>query len=273
MIDRWGNLVLLAVVLIATLFLSIASSKYFQLSDEVVLPFLAITGIIALIGVLALTAIGFSYRSLSDQREALGLPPGSVTAVIALSLVVLFGILSVFLFGSLDDAGRAEKATCVPAEQLNDFVGNLRSGELTGITASDRDENGIACRLALEIADVAGRALEALDPARGGGPSTLGGTPSQGPGGGMPSSSGGGGPSTPGGMPSAGPGGEMPSSPGGAAPSTGPGGGTLVTADPSGPPRFPAESDASRRTADFYTVYFRSAMDPAPRNSLSSSSF
>ncbi len=73
------------------------------LGPEVQLPVLAITWVVVLLGVLALTAVGFSMVNLADRTEALGLPPGLVRGVIALSPVVLFAILSVFLFGALNE--------------------------------------------------------------------------------------------------------------------------------------------------------------------------
>jgi hypothetical protein len=62
------------------------------------LPLLAIGGVIVLISLLTAIAILFSIIGLTDKSQAMGLPEGSIRAVIALSLIVLFAILSVFLY-------------------------------------------------------------------------------------------------------------------------------------------------------------------------------
>lgn len=69
--------------------------------DKVSLPLLAIAGVIGLLVSLALVSISFAIFDLSDKTQALALPEGSVRAVLALSLVVIFSILSVFLYSSL----------------------------------------------------------------------------------------------------------------------------------------------------------------------------
>ena len=69
--------------------------------QEVRLPVLAIGGIIALFITLSLVSIAFAVANLSDRTQALGLPEGSVRAAIALGLLVLFAIISIYLHGSL----------------------------------------------------------------------------------------------------------------------------------------------------------------------------
>src|SRR5262249_19221235 len=59
------------------------------------LPILAIFGIMILFGALALVATLFARLNLSDPRQALGLPKGSIRAAIALALVVLFAIIAI----------------------------------------------------------------------------------------------------------------------------------------------------------------------------------
>jgi hypothetical protein len=74
-------------------------------APEVRLPVLAISGVIALLLALAIVAGAFTLFNLANAREALGLPEGSVRAVIALSLIVLFAILSVYLYTDLSRGG------------------------------------------------------------------------------------------------------------------------------------------------------------------------
>jgi hypothetical protein len=67
-------------------------------------PILAIFGIMMLLGALALVSTLFARLQLSAKHEALALPPGSIRATIALSLIVLFALLAVMLYQSLSGA-------------------------------------------------------------------------------------------------------------------------------------------------------------------------
>lgn len=67
-------------------------------SPEVGLPLLAIFGIMILFGAMALVSTLFERLGLANRDEALALPKGSVRAAIALSLIVLFAIISIMLF-------------------------------------------------------------------------------------------------------------------------------------------------------------------------------
>lgn len=64
----------------------------------VTLPVLTILGIMILFGSLALVSTLFKRLSLSDPEQPLALPEGSIRAVIALSLIVLFAIISIMLY-------------------------------------------------------------------------------------------------------------------------------------------------------------------------------
>jgi len=73
---------------------------------ELTLPILIISGVLVLLVTLALTAVVFSSLDLTDRTQALGLPEGSIRSVIALSLVLLFAILAVYLYSSLAASGK-----------------------------------------------------------------------------------------------------------------------------------------------------------------------
>ena len=57
----------------------------------------------ALLFCMAAISVAFAAMNLSDKTQALALPEGSVRAVIALCLIVLFAIMTIFLFRSLSD--------------------------------------------------------------------------------------------------------------------------------------------------------------------------
>lgn len=92
------------IVLVALPAVALMVGLQFELFDRmrlVGLPMMAIFGIIMLFGTLALVAMLFQSLSLTDRKEALALPPGSIRAAIALSLIVLFAIISIMLFQSM----------------------------------------------------------------------------------------------------------------------------------------------------------------------------
>ena len=68
------------------------------LPDQLAITFFLTFSVMALLLTLSMTAIFFSWVKLADQRQALGLPEGSVRAVIALSLIIIFAIAAVFLY-------------------------------------------------------------------------------------------------------------------------------------------------------------------------------
>jgi hypothetical protein len=70
------------------------------------LALLAIGGVVVLILLLTAVAMIFSILQLTNNTQAMGLPEGSIRAVIALSLIVLFAILSVFLYQGVSTGSR-----------------------------------------------------------------------------------------------------------------------------------------------------------------------
>ncbi len=72
-----------------------------SMSASTQLPLLTITGVLALLVALALVSVAFSLMDLSDKSEALGLPAGSIRAVLALALVLIFAILTIFLYSDM----------------------------------------------------------------------------------------------------------------------------------------------------------------------------
>jgi hypothetical protein len=92
--------------------------------DAVRLPVLVITGVMALFATLALVAVTFSVAGLTDPTQALGLPEGSVRAAIALSLIVIFAITSIYLYSSLSKADANPRGDDF-AKQVFAVVGTL----------------------------------------------------------------------------------------------------------------------------------------------------
>lgn len=89
---------------------------------QVELPLELIASVLALIGAIAFLVIVFNQLNLTTATEALGLPDGSIRAVIAISLLFLFLIMSVFLYGSV---GTAPQPAVDIAKQLVTTVATL----------------------------------------------------------------------------------------------------------------------------------------------------
>jgi hypothetical protein len=124
-------LVVVGVLLITVLALAVALVfTVWKVANELALPVLAILGVVALITTLVFGAIGYNRVGMSNSNEALGLPAGSVRAVIALSLIVLFAILTVYLFSSLSNNGHIKNLSCLTAKDRDHFVAGLQTAEV-----------------------------------------------------------------------------------------------------------------------------------------------
>jgi hypothetical protein len=89
---------------------------------EIQLPLLVIGGLVALLGMLAVMAVAFKTVDLADPKQALGLPDGTVRAVIALSLILIFAVVTVYLFSNLS---READEAC--AANVNDLQRQILS--------------------------------------------------------------------------------------------------------------------------------------------------
>ena len=92
--------------------------KYFEQYHLAGLPVLAIFGIMVLFGALALTAALFARLHLSNKNQALALPEGSIRAAIALSLIVLFAIISIMLHQSANEPYLVKGLNAADAESV-----------------------------------------------------------------------------------------------------------------------------------------------------------
>jgi hypothetical protein len=163
----WATLCGVAVLLVGALFVLPTVMHFYGLANEVSLPLLAIAGVVVLLGALALVSIAFKMMDMADPQEALALPAGSIRAVIALSLVVLFAILTVFLFSSLDSGGRVQKLTCLSAAESDTFLRNLGPQQVLLTIESAASEKGEPCRRRAAATSSATPPTSAAEPAAG----------------------------------------------------------------------------------------------------------
>lgn len=89
-------------VLILFALLSVAFAGYIvsrvHAPPEILLTLVLVTAVIALVSTIAGLLWLLRAWGLASRDEALGLPPGSIRAILALMLVLIFAIMSIFLF-------------------------------------------------------------------------------------------------------------------------------------------------------------------------------
>ncbi|WBL77036.1 hypothetical protein I3J27_29015 [Bradyrhizobium xenonodulans] len=121
----WAAVILLVIACLGVA-ATLASGKG---PPEFMLPLLIISGVMMLLVTLALTAFVFSGVDLTDKTQALGLPEGSVRSVIALSLVLLFAILAVYLYSSMASRGKIFEAKGLTKEASAQLKERLLPGQ------------------------------------------------------------------------------------------------------------------------------------------------
>jgi hypothetical protein len=133
---------------------------------------LAVLGVSIFLILLTFMSFVFTAVKIGNKNEALGLPPGSIRAVIALCLVVVFVIFVVFLYGDLANPPPGRSLVNISQEQYNKispevmFSSNV-SDNKTGQTLYDVELIGIpksqaAQDLAKQIITLVGTLMAAV---------------------------------------------------------------------------------------------------------------
>ena len=132
---EFSNLVTLAVLCILLPLVAVAGSvlavglinRDILATPQVELPIVLIAAVLTLIGGLTFMVIVLHYLRLTTKGAALGMPDGSIRAVIAISLLFLFMILSVFLYANMAGSkdSTISSASADVAKQLITTVATL----------------------------------------------------------------------------------------------------------------------------------------------------
>jgi hypothetical protein len=100
----------------------LALDKVNALRAETILPILLIVGVVALLGVLSTMATSFALAGLKSANSPLGLPDGTVSAVIALMLILIFSITSLYLYANIaffeEDLHRSSKISAAEVARI-----------------------------------------------------------------------------------------------------------------------------------------------------------
>jgi len=113
---------LVAACAIPLLFMYFSGKHGAGADPAISLSILTFAGLVGMIAILTMVACTFSALDLADRKQALGLPEGSIRAVIALGLIVIFVISSLFLFGRLAE-GQTIVTSGLTAEQVAQISG------------------------------------------------------------------------------------------------------------------------------------------------------
>jgi len=106
-------------------------AKYFPLQTDVhysVISAIVLVGLALTVVFMALLAIIYSVMGVENKDQALGLPEGSVRALLAFSLVLIFACLAAFLFGEMNrstEPAQGKTLALVTADELKDLKENF----------------------------------------------------------------------------------------------------------------------------------------------------
>src|SRR6266403_1971597 len=91
-----------------------------NIGPELKLPLVVVLGVVVLLIAIGLLVFRFSHLKLASREQALALPDGSVRAIIALMLLVLFTIVGIFLYNSVA-SGPVQSVQKVSETQLTEL--------------------------------------------------------------------------------------------------------------------------------------------------------
>ncbi len=99
-------IVLAGVFSAATMLMVVWAAKRLRLTDtgrpEILLPLILVAGLIALVISLTIMVAAFYLFKLTNTTKPFGVPEGTLQAVIALSLILIFAIASLYLRGTFN---------------------------------------------------------------------------------------------------------------------------------------------------------------------------
>jgi hypothetical protein len=110
-----------------------------NLDPELMMGILIVFSIATLMTVLFLLAAGFSSMNLTDPKQALGLPEGSIRAMIALVLIMVFILFGIFLFRKV---GLPSSTYLGQVKNMSDLRTDSAKRPVIFSTMSEKDSTG-----------------------------------------------------------------------------------------------------------------------------------
>jgi hypothetical protein len=126
--------------------------------------------VLALLLGLKITAVLFSHVGIADGNAAMGLPSGSIRAIIALGLVLIFAVMAMGLFSQLHQSGRLVTSEGLTQAQVEEIpraqIVAQRIREVDGETLFDVDQrapgNDVADDVAKQLVTILGTLVVAV---------------------------------------------------------------------------------------------------------------
>src|SRR5262249_49155755 len=139
-----GSLVLLTAMLIA-----VYKAGFFSIflkSEATMLGGVVLIGLALVVLLVAALAIIFAVLELASKDQPLALPEGSVRALIAFSLVLVFVLLGAFLYKSVTDLGPCSTLTRITKAEIDELnkdyvVFSVPAKNADGTPAKDDKQN------------------------------------------------------------------------------------------------------------------------------------
>lgn len=134
---RWmAGVITIAVTFVLTFaFVFVVSKALSEGDDAVRLPLLIIAAVIGLLAAIGFIVVAFSLFKLVNPDQPLGLPEGSVRALIALLILVIFAAMTIFFFGAMRSMSLADNAAIVAASDLAKQVITMLGTLLTAVAS------------------------------------------------------------------------------------------------------------------------------------------
>jgi hypothetical protein len=120
--------VTLVIVLIVILY-KLKLFGFFSYSEATILGAVVLIGLALVVLLMALLVMIYAGIGVANHDQPLGLPEGSVRALLAFSLVLIFVLLGAFLFTSVSTQGPSSNLSRITKAQLDelgkDYVTNI----------------------------------------------------------------------------------------------------------------------------------------------------
>jgi hypothetical protein len=97
----WGIIGISTIVLLGVTFMG----PWISIDPTSTMVLIVVFGVIDLLAVLTIAGKAFTRTGMECKDEALGLPAGSIRALIALSLIIIFAMMAIFMYNQLTPNG------------------------------------------------------------------------------------------------------------------------------------------------------------------------
>lgn len=166
-----GLTILLLAAIPATLWIL---RKWGVFRPEIALSVVLIAATASLIIIVAILSVVFSRLKMTNNQAAMGLPEGSIRAIIALLLVLLFFVTAIFLYQSVSNGSSrgpartlqgitAQRLAALPADEIDQQTERIAGSETVyDVTLAGRPDHSKANDIAAQLVTTVGTLVTAV---------------------------------------------------------------------------------------------------------------